>query len=429
MPAMTLTLVVLVAILFTFGIPIAVSLGLSALLVLTFLSPVSSMQILPQLFGEAATSFVLLAVPLFILAGFLMEKGTVGRNLIEFASSLVGWTTGGLGNAGIVGTMIFGGISGSSLADTATFGTVLVPQMVDDGYPKDYAAAVVLSAATLDVVIPPSILLVLAAAVTDQSVGKALAGGMLPGIFITGVLLVTNILICRKRAYGHKVAFSIGNVVRTFGRCWTALIAPLVVLGSIFSGIVTPTEGAAVAVLYVVLIDYFIFRKLSLADIVDAIRRSAYLTAAILFIVTSTAIANWILAYDSLPKFLAAALSNLPGGKVVFLLIVDLLLLLIGMTIDATPACIIFTPLLLPIARGLGVDPTHFIVIMVCGFALGLATPPYGVCLFSISQITGVPLDKVVRQTFPYYVAMFLALIVITFAPPLTLVFPRLIGM
>ena len=429
MPIMTLTLVILVAAMFTFGIPIAVSLGLSALVVLTFLSPVSSMQIMPQLFGEAATSFVLLAVPLFILAGFLMEKGTVGRNLIEFASSLVGWTTGSLGNAGILGTMVFGGISGSSLADTATFGTVLVPQMVEDGYPKDYAAALVLSAATLDVVIPPSILLVLAAAVTDQSVGKALAGGLLPGIFITGFLLVTNILVSRKRGYGHKVRFSILNVMRTFGRCWTALIAPLVVLGSIFSGIVTPTEGAAVAVLYVILIDFFIFRKLTVADIVDAVRRSAYLTAAILFIVTSTAIANWIIAYDNLPKYLAAMLSNLPGGKFTFLLIINVILLLIGMTIDATPACIIFTPLFLPIARNLGIDPTHFIVIMVCGFALGLATPPYGVCLFSISQITGVPLDRVVIQTLPYYIAIFIALLVITFYPPLTLLFPTLIGM
>jgi C4-dicarboxylate transporter DctM subunit len=301
--------------------------------------------------------------------------------------------------------------------------------MVEDGYPKDYAAALVLSAATLDVVIPPSILLVLAAAVTDQSVGKALAGGLLPGIFITGFLLVTNILVSRKRGYGHKVRFSILNVMRTFGRCWTALIAPLVVLGSIFSGIVTPTEGAAVAVLYVILIDFFIFRKLTVADIVDAIRRSAYLTAAILFIVTSTAIANWIIAYDNLPKYLAAMLSNLPGGKFTFLLIINVILLLIGMTIDATPACIIFTPLFLPIARNLGIDPTHFIVIMVCGFALGLATPPYGVCLFSISQITGVPLDRVVIQTLPYYIAIFIALLVITFYPPLTLLFPTLIGM
>ncbi len=429
MPVMTISLLILVALMFTFGVPIAVSLGFSALVVLTFLSPVSSMQILPQLFGEAATSFVLLAVPLFILAGFLMEKGTVGRNLIEFASSLVGWTTGSLGNAGIVGTMIFGGISGSSLADTATFGTVLVPQMVEDGYPKDYAAAVVLSAATLDVVIPPSILLVLAAAATNQSVGKALAGGLVPGIFITGCLLATNILICKKRGYGHKVTFSIMNVVQTLGRCWTALVAPFIVLGTIFSGLVTPTEGAAVAVLYVILIDFFIFRKLTVADIVDAFRRSAYLTAAILFIVTSTAIANWIVAYDNVPKFIAATLSSLPGGKVTFLLIIDFILLLIGMTIDATPACIIFTPLFLPIAQNLGIDPIHFIVVMVCGFALGLATPPYGVCLFSIAQITGVPLDKVVIQTYPYYIAIFLALLVISYFPPLTLAFPTLIGM
>jgi tripartite ATP-independent transporter DctM subunit len=429
MPIMTLSLLILVAIMFTFGVPIAVSLGLSALVVLTFLSPVSSMQILPQLFGEAATSFVLLAVPLFILAGFLMEKGTVGKNLVDFTSSIVGWTTGGLANAGIVSSMIFGGISGSSLADTATFGTILVPRMVDDEYPEDYATAVVLSSSTLAVVIPPSILMVLAAACGNQSVGKALAGGLVPGVFITLCLLAINIFICKKRGYGGKVRFSFRNVWRTFLRSWTALIAPLIILGAIFSGVVTPTEGAAVAVLYVLLIDFFIFRKLTVADIVVAVRRAAYLTAAILFIVTSTAIANWILAYDNVPKFLGAVLSDLPGGKFSFLLIMDFLLLLIGMTIDATPACIIFTPLFLPIAQNLGIDPTHFIVIMVCGFALGLATPPYGVCLFSMASITGLPMDKIIRETMPFYVAIFIALLVITFFPPLTLVFPTLIGM
>jgi len=429
MPVMTFSLVILAAIMLTLGIPIAVSLGFSAIIVMTIFSPVPTMQIVPQLFSEAATSFVLLAVPLFILAGFLMEKGTVGRNLIDFATSLVGWTVGGLGNAGIVGTMIFGGISGSSLADTATFGTVLVPRMVDDGYPKDYASALVLSAATLDVVIPPSILLVLAAASTDQSVGRALAGGLLPGVFITVCLLITNIIISKKRKYGSRVKFSISNIGRTFTRCWTALVAPLIVLGTIFSGLVTPTEGAAVAVVYVIIIDWIIYKKLTFLDIVDAFKRTAYISAAILFIVTSTAIANWIIAYDNVPKFLSQVLSNIPGGKFGFLLVTDLILLFIGMTIDATPACIIFTPLFLPIAMSLGVNPTHFIVLMVCGLALGLATPPYGVCLFSISSITGVPLDKIVKQTLPYYGAMIISLLVITFFPPLTLVFPNLIVM
>jgi len=429
MPTMTLVLGGLVGVLYIFGVPIAVSLGLGAIFALTFFSPVPTMQIIPQLFSDAATSFVLLAVPLFILAGFLMEKGTVGKNLVDFALSIVGWTTGGLANAGIVSSMIFGGISGSSLADTATFGTILVPQMVQDGYPEDYATAVVLNSSTLAVVIPPSILMVLAAASTDQSVGKALAGGLIPGIFITLCLLAINIYLCRKRGFGGKVRFSVPNVWRTFLRSWTALIAPLIILGTIFSGVVTPTEGAAVAVLYVILIDYFIFRKLTLSDIRSAVTKAAYLTAAILFIVTSTAIANWILAYDNVPKYLGAALASLPGGKVSFLLIMDVILLLIGMTIDATPACIIFTPLFLPMARSFGIDPTHFIVIMVCGLALGLATPPYGVCLFSMASITGLPMDRIIRQSIPFYLAILLALMAITFFPPLSLAFPTLIGL
>ena len=429
MPAMTLTFVAFAAIMFIIGVPMAATLGFSSILALWIFSPIPTMQIIPQLFSEAATSFVLLAVPLFILAGFLMEKGTVGRNLIDFASSLVGWTIGGLGNAGIVGTMIFGGISGSSLADTATFGTVLVPRMVKDGYPKDYASALVLSAATLDVVIPPSILLVLAAASTDQSVGKALAGGLVPGIFITLFLLATNIIVSKKRGYGTRIPFSIRNIWNTFLRCWTALIAPIIILGTIFSGMVTPTEGATVAVLYVLLIDFVIFKTLTVADIVDCIKKTAYISAAILFIVTSTAIANWIIAFDQVPMYLGKMLANVPGGKYGFLLVIDVLLFFIGMTIDASPATIIFAPLFLPIAMNLGVDPTHFLVLMVCGLALGLATPPYGVCLFSICQITGSPYDKVVKEAVPFYIAIAIALLCITFIPEITLGFVRLIGM
>ena len=358
-----------------------------------------------------------------------MERGTVGRNLIDFTTSLVGWSTGGLGSVNVVGSMLFGGISGSSLADTATFGSILVPRMVADGYPKDYAGAITLTSSSLSVVIPPSILLVLAAASTDQSVGRALAGGLMPGVLITVFLLIPNYYIAKKCGYGHKTPFSFRNIFSKLGSCWTALVAPLIILGSIFSGLVTPTEGAGVAVLYILFIDGLIFRKLKLNDIIDTLKRTAVLTSAILFIATSSAIANWIIAYDNIPKFLAEVLSKMPGGKYGFLILIDILLLLIGMTLDASPAIIIFAPLFLPIAMNIGIDPTHFLVIMVTGFALGLTTPPYGVCLFSISSVADIPMEKLVRKAVPFYIAMFSALLFITFIPALSTYVPSLFGM
>ncbi|MDR1520529.1 MAG: TRAP transporter large permease [Planctomycetota bacterium] len=428
-PVMTTSLVVVACVFIFIGAPMAMALGLSAVAIVFYFEPVQNAQIVPRLLSEASTSFVLLAVPLFILAGNLMSRGTVGRNLIDFTTSIVGWMPGGLGAVNIVGSMLFGGISGSSLADTATFGSILVPRMVDDGYPKDYAGAVTLTSSTLSVVIPPSLLLVLAAATTEQSVGRALAGGLAPGVLLTAMLLVPNHVICKRHNYGTHIPFSRANVWDRFKSCWTAVVAPLIVLGSIFSGFVTPTEGAAFAVLYVLFIDFVVFRKLSLRDLWNSLRDAGVLTAAILFIATSSAVANWIVAFEHIPDFMAAILMNLPGGKYGFLAVVVLMLIFVGMVVDATPATLIFTPLFLPIAMKIGVDPTHFLVLVVVALALGLTTPPYGVCLFSISTVCNIPMEKLVRESLPFYVFMTITLVLVTFIPEISLAAPNLLGL
>ncbi len=427
-PIMTLTLVIIASLLIFFGSPMAVSLGFSAILVVGYFKPVPSPRIIPQLFSEAATSFILLAVPLFILVGNIMARGTVGRNLIDFTTSIVGWVPGGLGAVNIVGSMIFGGISGASLADTAPFGTILVPRMAEDGYPRDYAAAITLTSSSLSVVIPPSLLLVLAAAVTEQSVGRALAGGLLPGVLLTGLMLVPNHFLSVKHNYGTRIPFSLANVWSKFKTCWTAIVAPVIILGSIFSGYVTPTEGAAIAVIYVLIIDLLVFRTLGLRELWASLREAAVLTASILFIATSSAIASWIIAFEKLPDFLAAFLIDMPGGHYGFMVMMVILLILIGMVMDANPATLIFTPLFLPIAVKLGIDPTHFLVTVVMGLALGLTTPPYGVCLFSISTICKIPMERIVRQALPFYASMAVTLLLVAFFPEISLWVPRLIG-
>lgn len=426
---MTLMFICIVVVLVFMEVPIAVSLGFATTLTLIIFRPIPSLFIIPQLFSQQAASFTMLAVPLFILTGSLMEKGSVGRNLIDFTTSIVGWMTGGLGQVNIFGSMIFGGISGSSLADTATFGSILVPKMVEDGYDRDYSGAVTLTSSCLSVVIPPSILLVLAASATQQSVARALAGGLVPGMLITVLLMIVNYVICKKNKYGVKIKFSIKNVLKTFTHTWTAMIAPLIILGSIFSGIVTPTEGAALAVFYVLLIDFVIFKKLKVRDIYNALVSTAKLTSAILFIVTSSALANFIISFEGVPFRMAEFLSNLPGGIIGFLIFIDVLLVIIGMTLDASPATIIFLPLFLPVATQLGVDPTHFIIMSVTGFAIGLTTPPYGVCLYSLSSVCNIPMQNLVKKAVPFYVMLFASLILVTFIPQITLALPKLLGL
>jgi tripartite ATP-independent transporter DctM subunit len=426
---MTISLVLGAAVLFVLGVPIAVALGFSSALVILVFRPVPNLTMIPQLFAEAASSFTLLAVPLFILVGNLMERGTIGRKLIDFCTAIVGWMTGGLGAVNVVGSMVFGGISGSSLADTATFGTILIPRMKDEGYSEDYAGAITLTSSCLSVIIPPSILIVLAAAASQQSVSRALAAGLVPGVLVKVLLLIPNHIICKKRGYGKKHAFSMKNLFDKIQSCWTALIAPLIVLGSIFSGIVTPTEGAGVAVAYVLFADGLIFRKLSLKDIWICLTKTAALTSAILLIATSSAIMNFVIAMENIPQILVNLLLSVPGGQFGFLILMCLILLLIGMTIDASPATLIFTPLFLPAAMKMGMDPSHFIILMVTGFAVGLTTPPYGVCIFSISSVSGIPMARLIKASLPFYIMLVLALILVAFVPGIALLAPKILGM
>jgi tripartite ATP-independent transporter DctM subunit len=335
MYVMTTITVVLLAVFVLIGIPIAVAIGLASVAVLLF-SDVVPLLIIPQLFSEASTSFVMLAIPLFILAGNLMERGTIGKNLMNFVNSCFGWMTGGLGTVNMVQSMVFGGTSGSSLADTAVECSILVPRMVELKYPKSYAAACTLASSCLSVIIPPSINIILIASVTQQSITKSLAAGIVPGVLVTFMLCVPNYFISKKRGYGEKIKFSVKNVLSTFKQTWSALAAPLIVLGSIFTGIVTPTEAAAVLVIYIILIDGILYRKLKLRDFIDSLKESAKLTSSILFIATSSAVLNWILAYENIPNLLASSLVNIPGGRYGFMLMFILIMILLGSLMDGT---------------------------------------------------------------------------------------------
>lgn len=426
---MTLTLVAICVVLFVCGVPIAVALGLASFLAVAIFKPVSDLRILPQLFSEASVSFTMLAVPLFILVGNLMERGTIGKKLIEWVNSFVCWLTGGLGVVNIVASMVFGGISGSSLADTATFGSILVPRMVDEGYDRDYSGAITMTTSTLSVIIPPSILMVLAAAACSQSVSKALAAGVGPGVLLTLMFMIPNYFICKKHGYGVKKPFSLKVFLQKSKGCLTAIIAPLIVLFSIFSGAVTPTEGAGVAVLYILIVDGVVGRNLGFKDIWHCCLKTAELTSVILLIATSGSLLNYVLNFEGIPTLLLEVLTSVPGGKYGFLVTVIIIMILIGMTMDASPASIIFPPLFIPAALALGIDPSHFLIVMIFGLALGLSTPPYGVCIFSTASVTGIPMQNLIKASIPFYAVMVICYFLVAFVPAISLTIPTLLNL
>ena len=429
MPIMTLTLVAICVVLFICGVPIAVALGLASFLSVAIFKPVPDLIILPQLFSEASVSFTMLAVPLFILVGNLMERGTIGKKLIEWVNSFVCWLTGGLGVVNIVASMVFGGISGSSLADTATFGSILVPRMVDEGYDRDYSGAITMTTSTLSVIIPPSILMVLAAAACSQSVSRALAAGVGPGVILTLMFCVPNYLISKKHGYGVKKPFNLRVFLSKSKGCLTAIIAPLIVLVSIFSGAVTPTEGAGVAVLYILVVDGLIGRNLGLKDIWHCCLKTAELTSVILLIATSGSLLNYVLNFEGIPRLLLQLMTHVPGGKYGFLITVIIIMILIGMTMDASPASIIFPPLFIPAALAMDIDPSHFLIVMIFGLALGLSTPPYGVCIFSTASVTGIPMQNLIKAAVPFYIVMVICYVLVAFVPAISLPIPTLLNL
>ena len=429
MPVMTVTLVILAAGMFIAGVPIAAALGLASALALFIFQPIPNMMMLPQLFSESCASFVLLAVPLFVLVGVLMERGTMGRQLVDFSMALIGWVKGGLGAVNIVGSFLFGGISGSSVADAATFSTILVPRMKEEGYPGGYSAAITVTSSTLSTIRPPSIQIVLAAAATNQSIGKALVGGIIPSVLVAVILIIPNYIISKKRNYGKNHPFSLANLWYQFKRCWTALLAPLIIMGVILTGLVTPTEAAGIAVLYILIVDGLFYRKLSPGEIWACLKKTAGITSSILLIASASALMNFIIAFENIPQMLSSALVAVPGGKFGFMVLFFIMIIIIGVMLDATPATLIFFPLFLPAAMKLGFNPTHFILLWVMGVALGMTTPPYGVCIFSAATITGVPIASMVKESIPFYVVIVLAMIIISAFPQIVLVIPNLLGM
>lgn len=372
--------------------------------------------------------FVLLAVPLFIIAANIMNAGTVSERLLRFCIALVGRFRGGLGHVNIVASLIFSGMSGSAIADAAGIGKIITEMMVKNGYRPGFAAALTAASATIGPIIPPSIPLVLYALVSDSSVGYLFLGGVVPGVLMAAALGAMNWHIARTSASGTEEPVPLRQIPRITIEAFPALMMPVILLYGIYGGATTPTEAAAVAALYALILAAGLYRSLSLRRLYEIMSSSARSSAAIGLIIGGALIFNYIVASENIPGAVSAALQGVDVHPLVFLIGVNILLLALGCILDATTIILIIVPLFLPACRALGIDLVHFGVVVVVNSMIGLITPPYGVLLFVINATTGIPLKDMIREVMPFLVALLVALLIMVIFPETVLWLPRLLG-
>lgn len=416
------------------GLPIALSIGLPAIgLMLTpgvfpagiQLSALG--QTIIQLLFAGVDSFDLLAIPLFMLAGAIMETGGISRQLIDFSDSLVGWVHGGLACAVVVASMFFAGISGSAAADTAALGAIAIPAMIRQGYPPAFSAALVAAGGSIGVIIPPSIPMVIFGFLTNVSIARLFAGGLMVGLLFGLCFMAVSIWTSWRHGYGTRHPFSLRQVGVAVREAIWALGAPVIVLGGILSGIVTVTEAAALAVFYGLIVAMAINKKLKWKDMPDLIIRSQTVAAMILFIIAMAKVFTWLVAMQQTTQLVQNAFNVLSLPPWGLLLLVMAGLLVMGCVMETTAALILLVPVLAVLSPQMGVDPVQFGVLMVVNLAIGMLTPPVGICLFVSCGISGLPLGQVSRAVMPMMAVAIAALLISCFWPPLTLWLPSLI--
>lgn len=374
-------------------------------------------------------SFILLAVPLFIVAANIMNAGTISDRLLGFCVALVGRFRGGLGHVNVVASLIFSGMSGSAVADAAGIGKIIIQMMTKSGhYTRGYSAAITAASATIGPIIPPSIPMVLYALVSNTSIGYLFLGGIMPGLLMGAVLMGMNSVLSHRRGFALEEPVPLSQLPRRAANAFPALLMPAILLYGIYGGVTTPTEAAAVAAFYALMLAAFFYRALSLRALYGILVESARSSAAVGLVIGGALILNYVVASENIPNILAERLVGLEADPLVFLLGVNLLFLLLGCVLDATTIILVIIPLFLPTCRELGIDLVHFGVVAVVNCMIGLITPPYGILLFVLNAVTGIPLSEIIREIWPFLIALLLALLALVLWPDLVLWLPRQFG-
>lgn len=423
---MTLLLVSL-ALLLVIGVPIAYALGISGLAYFYVVHP-ELISILPQRLLSGMDSYTMIALPLFILMGLLMNEGGITKRLISFSLVFVGKLRGGLGLVNVIASMIFGGISGSSVADTASIGAILIPEMEKEGYPLEFSCGVTVASSTMGMIIPPSVPMVIYALIAEESVGKLFLGSLIPGIMIGLIMLgITMIISYIKKYPVEDVKLTCREVFSRVRQSLVALVMPVFVIGSVVAGIATATESAGMGVLYAFIAGMFIFRDLKIRQVFPLMRSSIRTSANVMIIIALSKLYIWILAIEKVPQQLSVFMEGLSYPAWGILLVVNAVILITGTFIDVSPAILLIAPVLLPSMAVIGVSPVQFGVLLITGLAVGLVTPPVGMCLNVASAISGLKITRIFRAAVPFLLANLVTLLAISFIPQISLWLPGLL--
>ena len=410
------------------SVPIGICLGLATMTVMLFVDGTPPLVLLARSVVTGADSFPLIAVPLFILAGDVMQKGGMSRRLVGFANSPIGHIRAGLAYVNVLASVFFAAISGSSPATVAAIGSNLIPEMEKVGYSRKFSASLTAASGMIGVMIPPSIPFIIYGVTAEVSIGKLFLAGVIPGILFALMFMFVARLLLRgdTKIEESKTKFSAKAVVHTFRESIWALLVPVIILGGIYSGIFTPTEAGAVAVVYAAIVGIFVYRDIKFSDLPEILAGSAVTSGTILILVIMATAFGRVITLAQIPSDLATALTNLSDNPIIILLLINLLLLVIGMFMETISSIIIMTPILLPVAVAMGVDPIAFGVIMTVNLAIGFCTPPLGVNLFVASSISGVTIEKLSKAILPFFVGMIVLLMLITYVPAISLALPAL---
>lgn len=422
-----IVLIISLIVFLVMGIPIAYSLGLSGFCYFLVIHP-ELLPVLPQRLFAGMNSYAMIALPLFVAMGLLMNAGGITTRLIDFSLLFVGRMRGGLGAVNVLASMIFGGISGSSVSDTASIGAVLIPEMKDRGYTAEFASGITVASSTMGMIIPPSVPMVIYALVAEESVGKLFLGSAIPGIMIGLIMLVITLGISYWKKYPREeIRLSKREQFVRIRQSILAIIMPVFVIGSVVLGIATATESAGIGVLYSFIIGIFVIRGLKLKDIPPILKSAIMTSATVMIIIALSQLYVWILAIERVPELVAAFVTGLNLPAIVILLCIDVIILLTGTFVDVSPAILLLTPVFLPAVQALGMTAIQFGVILISGLAVGLVTPPVGMCLNVASAISRLGIGKIFKAAVPFLLANAITLVLITVLPPLSMWLPGLL--
>jgi tripartite ATP-independent transporter DctM subunit len=427
MTTMVYAVIGILLIMMILRVPLAFSILFTAIFYLVA-KPLSLDIVASRLTYAIGNSFTLLAIPLFVLVGNLMNVSGITTRIFDFAKTLVGTLPGGLAHVNAVASLIFSGTSGAAMADVGGLGVMEIKAMTDAGYRKDFSAAVTVTTATVGPIFPPSIPLVIFAAVNEISAVDLLLAGILPGILTTIILIMAIAILASIRHYPRDAARPpFREVWGKFLRALPAMLAPVILIGGMVSGIFSPTESAAVAVAYVFVLGIFAYKELDMRSIYQVLVRTAYSTATILFVTAAAFLLSWVVAVERVPDMMEKMLLGITTNPYLLLLIMNLIVLAIGCLINPVPAILLFSPILLPALEAVGCNPTHVGLVFVFNLMIGLITPPVGMSLYLVSNVADEKVEDVLRQVFPFFIPLLLALFLLTYVPQISLFVPNLL--